>query len=82
MSNLQLTGERPDHYRIHEMECIDEFERMHGAMAAYHFCLGNVHKYRYRGYSKDGEERKADMAKATTYIKLAEHYRHRMEDEL
>lgn len=59
----------PDHYKVHEKECIEEMEIMFGIEAVIAFCKCNAWKYRYRCGNKDDvnqENKKADwyIAKA------------------
>lgn len=55
----------PDHYKIHDMECIDEMEIVFGREAVKAFCKLNAWKYRYRANEKGGDE---DQKKADWYI--------------
>ena len=58
----------PNHYnREGGMECIDEMVLLFGKEVVKHFCLCNIHKYRYRTSAKNGEE---DIKKSDFYVKL------------
>lgn len=57
----------PDHYnREGAMECIEEMITLFGREVVKHFCLCNIHKYRYRASAKNGEE---DIKKSDFYVK-------------
>ena len=57
----------PTHYcRDNAMECFDEMVEIYGAEAVMHFCLCNIHKYRYRAADKNGEE---DLKKSDWYMR-------------
>ena len=57
----------PSHYnREGAMECIDEMVTLFGKEVVKHFCLCNIHKYRYRAAAKNGEE---DIKKSDFYVK-------------
>ena len=57
--------DHPQHYNNHQYECIDEMIALFGVEAVKSFCKCNVHKYRYRAKSKNGEE---DYKKADWYM--------------
>ena len=58
----------PNHYnREGAMECIDEMITLFGKEVVKHFCLCNIHKYRYRASAKNGDE---DIKKSDFYVKL------------
>lgn len=59
----------PDHYKVHEFECIDEMEFMFGTAAVISFCRCNAWKYRYRAGHKDDIQQ--DLKKSEWYIKKA-----------
>lgn len=42
----------PNHYKTHDMECIDEMLLLFGRTAVKSFCLCNAWKYRYRADAK------------------------------
>lgn len=54
----------PSHYQG-KHECIDEMVALFGVEAVKHFCMCNVHKYRYRAANKNGQE---DLDKADWYM--------------
>ena len=54
----------PSHYQG-KHECIDEMIALFGVEAVKHFCMCNVHKYRYRAANKNGQE---DLDKADWYM--------------
>ena len=49
----------PDHYKVHENECIDEIEAMLTPEEFRGFLKGNFLKYRYRTGHKDDPEQEA-----------------------
>ncbi len=54
----------PNHYQgAHE--CIEEMAALFGVEAVKHFCMCNVHKYRYRASQKNGQ---TDLKKADWYM--------------
>ena len=58
----------PNHYcRDGAMECIDEMIMLFGKEVVKHFCLCNIHKYRYRSNAKNGEE---DIKKSDQYVRI------------
>ena len=56
--------DHPSHYQG-KHECIDEMVALFGVEAVKHFCMCNVHKYRYRAANKNGQE---DLDKADWYM--------------
>lgn len=58
----------PEHYKLHEHECIDEMLEVFGADAVKIFCVLNTWKYRYRAGSKTGESAADDNAKSDWYM--------------
>lgn len=62
MSNVN----HPNHYQG-KYECIDEMIALFGVEAVKHFCMCNVHKYRYRANAKNGQE---DLDKADKYMEF------------
>ena len=56
----------PQHYKMHEMECIDEMEVLFGTEAVIDFCNLNAWKYRERAPYKGSED--VDNRKADWYI--------------
>lgn len=66
---VALKVDHPEHYNMHQKECINEMEILFGAQAVYYFCCLNAWKYRYRaGQKGDYEE---DMRKADWYVQKA-----------
>lgn len=60
--------QHPNHYnREGAMECIEEMITLFGKEVVKHFCLCNIHKYRYRASAKNGDE---DIKKSDFYVKL------------
>lgn len=59
----------PDHYKVHEMECIEELEVVFGIDAVIDFCKCNAWKYRYRVGHKDDPEQ--EMKKSEWYLNKA-----------
>lgn len=68
--NYKILFEKPEkvnhpaHYQG-KHECIDEMVALFGVEAVKHFCMCNVHKYRYRASAKNGQE---DLDKANWYM--------------
>ncbi len=60
----------PDHYKIHEKECIEELEIVFGIDAVIAFCKCNAWKYRYRVGHKDDIAQ--ELKKSEWYINKAE----------
>lgn len=57
----------PSHYcREGAIESIDEMVMLFGKEVVKHFCLCNIHKYRYRASSKNGEQ---DLKKSDWYAR-------------
>lgn len=57
----------PNHYKTHDMECIDEMILLFGRTAVKNFCLCNAWKYRYRADAKNGSE---DLKKSDRYLQF------------
>lgn len=67
----------PKHYcREDAIECIEEMIILYGKEVVKHFCLCNIHKYRYRASAKNGDE---DIRKSDFYVKK---YKELCEDEV
>lgn len=67
----------PPHYKIHEMECIDEMVAVFGPVAVIKYCGIAAWKYRYRFTAKGNPEQ--DMAKSEWYIRKAMELRDKYE---
>ena len=60
---------KPPHYKVHAMECINEMLALFGSRDVFAYCMLNAWKYRYRADAKGNAEQ--DNAKADWYIKKA-----------
>lgn len=67
----------PPHYKVHEMECIDEMVAVFGPVAVIKYCGIVAWKYRYRFTAKGNPEQ--DMAKSEWYIRKAMELRDKYE---
>lgn len=65
----------PDHYKMHDKECIVEMLILFGLDNFIMFCQMNAWKYRYRAGSKQGSPAAQDNAKADRYIEYAQRAR-------
>lgn len=61
----------PDHYKLHDKECIVEMLILFGLDNFITFCQMNAWKYRYRAGSKANNSANQDNAKADRYIEYA-----------
>ena len=62
----------PSYYKNKDgKECIDCMIEEYGIEAAYHFCVFNAYKYRWRAGLKDGNSKEQDLAKMQWYIDKA-----------
>lgn len=59
----------PDHYKLHDLECIQEMEVMFGIDAVIAFCKCNAWKYRYRVGFKDDVSQ--ELKKSDWYVAKA-----------
>lgn len=61
----------PDHYKLHDKECIVEMLVLFGLDNFITFCTMNAWKYRYRAGNKANNTADQDNAKADRYIEYA-----------
>lgn len=66
--NVDMVND-PPHYKVHEMECIDEMVAVFGPAAVITYCGIAAWKYRYRFTAKGNPEQ--DTAKSEWYVKKA-----------
>lgn len=66
--NVDIVNE-PPHYKIHDMECIDEMIAVFGPVAVIKYCGIAAWKYRYRFTAKCNPEQ--DIAKSEWYVRKA-----------
>ena len=72
----------PDHYKLHDKECIVEMLILFGLDDFITFCQMNAWKYRYRAGNKANTSADQDNAKADRYIEYAQRARVTIEDNL
>lgn len=67
----------PEHYKVHEMECLLEMEAAFGREAVRNFALCSAWKYRYRAGHKDNVTQ--DLEKSDFYMALARYLAYTMD---